>query len=429
MQMSVNAMGTLQEQQDIYMESTKAHLAELSTAWERVFDSFVDNKGINSGIDVLTGLTNGLANFIEALGGGGNTLLTFGSIFTNIFSKQIAESIDATIKNSQAAKYNLQQLEGVLKTLNAQQESFAQGNNGQKNQAIETRIAGVQKIKDRAGAGLLNTEQIEQGMAIVNAHATAQNSLDAFDKQTEQLANRIQAFVATQGELMTAEEAEKALISSNTAEYEKYVQAIDKNDATLQQYKEDINQLKVAQEEYKKALEGVEQAEQQYGKRSNEATRARQSRDAKGKNLAQATKNVTKDLSTLGNRSDLSGSTLEGLQETNATVIANIKTTTKEGLKDIANDIQGLADAAESAMQDVEADFTKLGQDVEQHGSDITNGVRDQLVGDEQSTGEEETKFFENVDMTSRIQNIVQMTAAVGQLASGIQTLINLGSI
>lgn len=429
MQMSVNAMGTLQEQQDIYMESTKAHLAELSTAWERVFDSFVDNKGINSGIDVLTGLTNGLANFIEALGGGGNTLLTFGSIFTNIFSKQIAESIDATIKNSQAAKYNLQQLEGVLKTLNAQQESFAQGNNGQKNQAIETRIAGVQKIKDRAGAGLLNTEQIEQGMAIVNAHATAQNSLDAFDKQTEQLTNRIQAFVATQGELMTAEEAEKALISSNTAEYEKYVQAIDKNDATLQQYKEDINQLKVAQEEYKKALEGVEQAEQQYGKRSNEATRARQSRDAKGKNLAQATKNVTKDLSTLGNRSDLSGSTLEGLQETNATVIANIKTTTKEGLKDIANDIQGLADAAESAMQDVEADFTKLGQDIEQHGSDITNGVRDQLVGDEQSTGEEETKFFENVDMTSRIQNIVQMTAAVGQLASGIQTLINLGSI
>ena len=429
MQMSVNAMGTLQEQQDIYMESTKAHLAELSTAWERVFDSFVDNKGINSGIDVLTGLTNGLANFIEALGGGGNTLLTFGSIFTNVFSKQIAESIDATIKNSQAAKYNLQQLEGVLKTLNAQQESFAQGNNGQKNQAIETRIAGVQKIKDRAGAGLLNTEQIEQGMAIVSAHATAQNSLDAFDKQTEQLTNRIQAFVATQGELMTAEEAEKALISSNTAEYEKYVQAIDKNDATLQQYKEDINQLKVAQEEYKKALEGVEQAEQQYGKRSNEATRARQSRDAKGKNLAQATKNVTKDLSTLGNRSDLSGSTLEGLQETNATVIANIKTTTKEGLKDIANDIQGLADAAESAMQDVEADFTKLGQDIEQHGSDITNGVRDQLVGDEQSTGEEETKFFENVDMTSRIQNIVQMTAAVGQLASGIQTLINLGSI
>ena len=429
MQMSVNAMGTLQEQQDIYMESTKAHLAELSTAWERVFDSFVDNKGINSGIDVLTGLTNGLANFIEALGGGGNTLLTFGSIFTNVFSKQIAESIDATIKNSQAAKYNLQQLEGVLKTLNAQQESFAQGNNGQKNQAIETRIAGVQKIKDRAGAGLLNTEQIEQGMAIVNAHATAQNSLDAFDKQTEQLTNRIQAFVATQGELMTAEEAEKALISSNTAEYEKYVQAIDKNDATLQQYKEDINQLKVAQEEYKKALEGVEQAEQQYGKRSNEATRARQSRDAKGKNLAQATKNVTKDLSTLGNRSDLSGSTLEGLQETNATVIANIKTTTKEGLKDIANDIQGLADAAESAMQDVEADFTKLGQDIEQHGSDITNGVRDQLVGDEQSAGEEETKFFEDVDMTSRIQNIVQMTAAVGQLASGIQTLINLGSI
>lgn len=429
MQMSVNAMGTLQEQQDIYMESTKAHLAELSTAWERVFDSFVDNKGINSGIDVLTGLTNGLANFIEALGGGGNTLLTFGSIFTNVFSRQISESINATIKNSQAAKYNLQQLTGVIETLNAQQDSFQKGNNGEKNKAIETRIQGVNKLRDRAGAGLLNTDQVEQGMQIINAHATAQNNLDAFDKQTEQLTNRIQTFMATQGELMTAEEAEKVLISSNSEEYEKYISAIDKNNKTLAIYKIHVNELKVAQEEYKKALEEVDKAEKQYGKRSNEAKQARTNRDAKGKVLAGATKNVSKDLNALGERQDLSGTTLEGLKQTNENIVNNIKTNTKKGLKDIANDIQDLSDAAESAMQDVENDFTQLGNSIEQHSSDITNGVRDQLAGEEKSTGEDENKFFEDVDMTSSIQSIVQMTAAIGQLTSGIQTLINLGSI
>ena len=429
MQMSVNAMGTLQEQQDIYMESTKAHLAELSTAWERVFDSFVDNKGINSGIDVLTGLTNGLANFIEALGGGGNTLLTFGSVFTNVFSRQISESINATIKNSQAAKYNLQQLTGVIETLNAQQDSFQKGNNGEKNKAIETRIQGVNKLRDRAGAGLLNTDQVEQGMQIINAHATAQNNLDAFDKQTEQLTNRIQTFMATQGELMTAEEAEKVLISSNSEEYEKYISAIDKNNKTLAIYKTHVNELKVAQEEYKKALEEVDKAEQQYGKRSNEAKQARTNRDAKGKVLAGATKNVSKDLNALGERQDLSGTTLEGLKQTNENIVNNIKTNTKKGLKDIANDIQDLSDAAESAMQDVENDFTQLGNNIEQHSSDITNGVRDQLAGEEKSTGEDENKFFEDVDMTSSIQSIVQMTAAIGQLTSGIQTLINLGSI
>lgn len=429
MQMSVNAMGTLQEQQDIYMESTKAHLAELSTAWERVFDSFVDNKGINSGIDVLTGLTNGLANFIEALGGGGNTLLTFGSIFTNVFSRQISESINATIKNSQAAKYNLQQLTGVIETLNAQQDSFQKGNNGEKNKAIETRIQGVNKLRNRAGAGLLNTDQVEQGMQIINAHATAQNNLDAFDKQTEQLTNRIQTFIATQGELMTAEEAEKVLISSNSEEYEKYISAIDKNNKTLAIYKTHVNELKVAQEEYKKALEEVDKAEKQYGKRSNEAKQARTNRDAKGKVLAGATKNVSKDLNALGERQDLSGTTLEGLKQTNENIVNNIKTNTKKGLKDIANDIQDLSDAAESAMQDVENDFTQLGNSIEQHSSDITNGVRDQLAGEEKSTGEDENKFFEDVDMTSSIQSIVQMTAAIGQLTSGIQTLINLGSI
>lgn len=427
--MSVDAMGTLQEQQDIYMESTKAHLTELSTAWERVFDSFVDNKGINNGIDILTGLTNGLANFIEALGGGGNTLLTFGSIFTNVFSRQISESINATIKNSQAAKYNLQQLTGVIETLNAQQNSFQKGNNGEKNKAIETRIQGVSKLRDRAGAGLLNTDQVEQGMQVINAHATAQNNLDAFDKQTEQLTNRIQAFVAAQGELMTAEEAEKVLISSNSEEYEKYISAIDKNDKTLAIYKTHVNELRVAQEEYKKALEEVDKAEQQYGKRSNEAKQARTNRDAKGKVLVGATKNVSKDLNALGERQDLSGTTLEGLKQTNENIVNNIKTNTKKGLKDIANDIQDLSDAAESAMQDVENDFTQLGNSIEQHSSDITNGVRDQLAGEEKSTGEDENKFFEDVDMTSSIQSVVQMTAAIGQLTSGIQTLINLGSI
>ena len=59
---SVNAVGELQHEQDIYMESTQAHLQQLSTAWQRVYDSAIDNGKANGVIDLLTGATKGVAN-------------------------------------------------------------------------------------------------------------------------------------------------------------------------------------------------------------------------------------------------------------------------------------------------------------------------------------------------------------------------------
>ena len=71
---SIGAVGTLQEQQDIYMESTAAHLEKLGTAWEKVFDAFFNNEGMNSLIDFGTTLTNLLGNFVDGVGGGLNLL-------------------------------------------------------------------------------------------------------------------------------------------------------------------------------------------------------------------------------------------------------------------------------------------------------------------------------------------------------------------
>ena len=114
---SQNSMGTLQEQQDIYMESTQAHLQQLSTAWERVWNAMSDSKSTRSLIDVLTELVTGMANFTEAVGGGGNALLLFGSIGTQIFSKQIAQGIATMISNFRAAKENATQLQAELQIL------------------------------------------------------------------------------------------------------------------------------------------------------------------------------------------------------------------------------------------------------------------------------------------------------------------------
>jgi TP901 family phage tail tape measure protein len=68
-----NAAGTLQKQQDIYMESTKAHLQVLKASVEDVYDSLIDanaKNGINDLIDGLSEAAGVVANLVDSLGGG-----------------------------------------------------------------------------------------------------------------------------------------------------------------------------------------------------------------------------------------------------------------------------------------------------------------------------------------------------------------------
>ena len=115
---SKGAEGTLQKQQDIYMESIEAHLKELATAGERVYDAFFDSDSMKDFIDFLTVAVDGFANLTAAIGGGGNMLLFLGSTAMRVFSVQIANGISGFINNLQAAKFNANQLTAQLELVN-----------------------------------------------------------------------------------------------------------------------------------------------------------------------------------------------------------------------------------------------------------------------------------------------------------------------
>ena len=118
MKTSQNAAGTLQKQQDIYMESTAAHLNQLKSATEDLYDSLLNPEGINPLIDGLTLVTDFTANFVDAIGGGGNALLGLGSIATQVFSKHLANGIATTIQNMKVAKENTAKLNAEMAILN-----------------------------------------------------------------------------------------------------------------------------------------------------------------------------------------------------------------------------------------------------------------------------------------------------------------------
>lgn len=108
------AAGTLQEQQDIYMESTAAHLEVLRASVEDIYDSLADTDSINGLIDGLSTAATFTANLVDGLGGGGAVLRSLGAIGVTVFSEQIAKGINTTITNLQVASENARQFDQAL---------------------------------------------------------------------------------------------------------------------------------------------------------------------------------------------------------------------------------------------------------------------------------------------------------------------------
>ena len=120
---SANATGTLQQQQDIYMESTGAHIQELKTEWEDLYDSVLDTDTINITLDGLTKILDKTTDIVDAIGGGKTLITGLLALITTKFSKQVSSIFTPMIKNMQNAKANAEVLQGVLKNIQVQQEN------------------------------------------------------------------------------------------------------------------------------------------------------------------------------------------------------------------------------------------------------------------------------------------------------------------
>lgn len=162
---SAQAAGTLQKQQDIYMESTEAHLQKLETEWERLYDEIFDQKTANGFIDVLTlGLTT-IGDYIEGLGGGLNALINMGAGVGQVFSKNIAKSITTKQFNRQTQKDNEAQMKEYL--ANAENkvysENLSQGENAIEEQNLERakQLLSISKYLTSEEFQQLNTQRDE----------------------------------------------------------------------------------------------------------------------------------------------------------------------------------------------------------------------------------------------------------------------------
>lgn len=103
---STEAVGTLNEQNAIYLESTEAKLKQLKVEAERTYDVLFDDNITNAFADslrVVLGLFNDL---IEGIGGGAFALTNLGLVAANVFNKQIGRGLVNLSEKRQIKKDN-----------------------------------------------------------------------------------------------------------------------------------------------------------------------------------------------------------------------------------------------------------------------------------------------------------------------------------
>lgn len=96
---SQNAMGKLQEQQDIFMESIPAKLQQIRTSWEGIYDSVLSGDTIAKGADLISGLLEHVESFIDSIGGGLPMIQMFASVLLQTFSGQIGQQFGRMAQN------------------------------------------------------------------------------------------------------------------------------------------------------------------------------------------------------------------------------------------------------------------------------------------------------------------------------------------
>lgn len=172
---SREAVGTLQRQQNTFLEGTQAKLKQLKATQEALYTSILKAEDINSLVEVFTNITKGATAFFETIGGGKNALIGLGAIITQVFGKHLSASITTAIINMQGLKDN------AIK-LNAQFEILQQ-------------FKGI-KVPDDALMKLIEMkEQVIQYSKVVSAEQ--QNQANSLISVTNELHNQREAWNQT----------------------------------------------------------------------------------------------------------------------------------------------------------------------------------------------------------------------------------------
>ena len=222
LEVSRQASGELQRQQDTFAEGWEAARKRVKAAFEDIYSKILDD-------DFFIELNNGFAGFlgvisntIDALGGVKGVLSGMGVLITQIFGKDIANTIDKFIYNMQNSQKIAEKM--VEDTMNAMSIMNKSGSMGETYENLlqpqQAYIDNVEKMSELEKS-MVNT-LLERHSAEVENLATIQQEAEEISEATEKEKHRAEFLAKTKG----------VNIDSEIQSYEKAVRAIyDYDDA------------------------------------------------------------------------------------------------------------------------------------------------------------------------------------------------------
>lgn len=210
MEVAANAQGTLQQQQDIYMESTHAHLQELNAAWENLYDSVLTSDDINNTADAFTRLINLTADWVDGLGGGVGVLKQLGSLGLIVFNEQIVNGLIRVSDNLIKARHNAEILNNTLKESKVFNDAImsSSGQNDVLNPKVAEVRQGINDVAKRIRPDQFNELQddVSKAVAAGEEWAKAKQNYEELDAIFKRLTGDTGTFSAAVEELQTTTE-------------------------------------------------------------------------------------------------------------------------------------------------------------------------------------------------------------------------------
>lgn len=179
---SRNSMGTLQQQQDIYMQSTAAHIQQLKTQWEDLYDSILDSDSINTVTDGLNIILARVTDIIDAIGGGKNLLLGLVGLIGTVFGKQIGQIFGDISQDIRNANENAQVLNGLLANIRLNEQQHLIGG------AAAEEMTRLQQQMSQYWH-VMSAEEINASQDIIREIGTWEDKRDIIRRSTEDLRN------------------------------------------------------------------------------------------------------------------------------------------------------------------------------------------------------------------------------------------------
>ena len=402
--MSKASMGELQNQQDIYMESTQAHLDKMRASFEGLYDALLDPEAINGTTDAISLVVKQITNVVEGFNGGIGVLNILGSTALRVFSQQIGGGIATAITNFRNMKDNAEQVGAQLQLI----EQFKTA--GIDNSTIKDVIKMKEALLDLND--VLNEEQQNQALVFIKAREEVEKEVDAINKAEEAAQKFFEERTNVDTSKVKDEKGKIDFSGLKSDENKNVALSNGLKDATkeINENKKAITDLKNAYSDYYKANKRADKdknkltanykiLEQEMEKARNEMGKLADSKLADEKATDKLNQAITKYDQVLID-SDANSEEAEeagkALLQTYQEVVAALENEVEGVSTTLSNATEGLSDKTRKKVEDIKKGFKN---------------------------------FKDEFDLKNQITQTVNFIGGLGQVASAINVIQGLGSI